>query len=185
VQACPQAPQLLTSLVTSTQPYPQSWVPLGHWQVLATQTWAWTPSPGLAAEQVLPQAPQLAALVVESTHWLEQTTSPPGHVELHDPSTQASLAPHVTPQPPQFLGSECGSMQLRLHTIWPAVGHVEVHAAFTQSCVLLHAIPQPPQLLTSLLPSTHCPPQLIWSSGGPRLGQTHCPAPQAWPMLHE
>jgi hypothetical protein len=70
---------------------------------------------------------------------------------------------NVDPQPPQLLSSVSSSLQVPLHTLYPA-SHVNAHTPLVHSgCALatfvVHMFPHMPQLLVLLVVSTQFPSQ--------------------------
>jgi hypothetical protein len=112
-QTTPQSPQLLMSLVTSTQT-PEHILSV-LWQGMHDLF-----EHRYDAGQAFPQPPQLAWSVARSTQApLQGVDCAAGH--LHAPAMHIAPLAHATPQEPQWAGSVCVS------THWPApqsvVGH--------------------------------------------------------------
>jgi hypothetical protein len=64
-------------------------------------------TPLAGAGHALPQAPQFATFARTSMQAPAHASVGNGQVLMHFPAAQASLAWHVTPQPPQLAGSVC------------------------------------------------------------------------------
>lgn len=99
-QTLPQAPQLLGSLLVSTQPVPHSMNGLrqAKSQVPPVQLGA-----ACAGElHTLPQAPQFDVLLTTLTHEPPQFLVPVGQLSWHAPWLHTSAARHSSPQAPQW-----------------------------------------------------------------------------------
>lgn len=66
------------------------------------------------------QSPQCALSVRVSTQLCEQAFKPGRHSAEHAPPEQTSAALHVTPHPPQFLGSITVGVHVPPHCRWYA-----------------------------------------------------------------
>jgi hypothetical protein len=110
--------------------------------------------------QALLHAPQLATFDERSTHAEAHDVVPLGHVVTHAPAEQASLTPHLMPQPPQLLGLVAGSMHALPHLAKPAL-HVKPHLpalhSGTPNAGTSHFKPHAPQFKGSFAVATHCP----------------------------
>jgi hypothetical protein len=110
--------------------------------------------------QALLHAPQCATLASRLTHDDEQAVVPEGHSVKHLPFEQASVAAHFTPQPPQLLGSMCGSTHAPPHLAKP-VWQMKPQLALLQTALAkagtLHALPHAPQFKGSAEASTQAP----------------------------
>jgi hypothetical protein len=80
VQALPQEPQLVGSLLVSMQVPAHSVCPIGHAQTPFVQE--------VPPAQLLPQAPQLEFELFRSTQLPEQLVSPALHMTVHWPALQ-------------------------------------------------------------------------------------------------
>jgi hypothetical protein len=65
--------------------------------------------------QTLPQEPQLRLSEARSTQLPAHASRPGRQPDEQAPPEHASMAAHVTPQPPQFFGSALVGMQTPLH----------------------------------------------------------------------
>lgn len=98
------------------------------------------------------------------THAPVQLVVPPVHVDEQLPFRQASLAPHLVPQPPQLFGSVFTSTHAEPHLAKPAwhanpqppLAHWAMPLAGT-----LQELPQPPQFSGSVFTSTQLEPHLV------------------------
>jgi hypothetical protein len=95
LQICPQAPQLLTSVLVSVHEPSQLVSPLAqltmHWPPLHTSVWP----------QAWAQAPQLLGSLLRSTHAPLQFTWPEGQTRVHVPLTQLCPLEQTFVQLPQ------------------------------------------------------------------------------------
>jgi len=107
LHGCPQSPQLLVLVCTSTQVPSHFWEPAPHAKLQVESAQTGRPSVGLG--QRIPQAPQCSASLVRSTQADEQFDSPAAQLSAHLPFEQTSPAAQVVSQSPQWVGSVPGS----------------------------------------------------------------------------
>ena len=170
----PQAPQLLSSLVVSTQSPLQlvlsGSVSQGPWssaQLPASHIWP--------VSQAVPHAPQLAMSLWRSTQSLSQLVlgaqaAPPasggaeppsaGVVPLHAPFLQTWPVVQALPQAPQLFLSEVVFTQLLPHWVLGA-GHWPLQVPAVQVWPAVHFLEQLPQWLMSVWVSTQVPLQSV------------------------
>jgi hypothetical protein len=165
-QIWPQNPQLVLSLVRSTQEFPQRASPDPH---AAEQVPRLHTSPPV---QRLPHEPQLAPLDWRLTHALPpppgppivmQAVSPAGH--MHEPPMQGAPVGQAFPQLPQLAFDVCRSTQAvpplpPAHAVSP-VEHPATHVPPEHMSPPGQRFPQPPQLRGSVWGSVHCVPQSV------------------------
>jgi hypothetical protein len=152
-QTLPQEPQLLESLVGSTQTPPQAIC--GHVQLRFTQP----PALQVWLElQAWLQPPQLFTSELVSTQVLLQTVSPET-LQAHLLLAQLAPVAQAMPQPPQFFESMLVFVHTPLQDVWP-VGQ-PWHLPLWQVMPLTHGKPQYPQLFGSVLRLTQLPLQLV------------------------
>jgi hypothetical protein len=201
VQAKLQVPQLLMSLVVSTQLPLQSVEPPG--QPNTHPPWE-QESP---TAQVAPQPPQFLGSVAVLTqvlpHWVSggwhiggvthcwfwqtwpevqqeplQRISPEGQTSVQVPDWQFWFAPQVRLQPPQLELLELVSTQTPLQFVNPAA-HPEMQLPWLQKVPVPQTLPQLPQLELSDDGSVHALPQNNWP-----VGQAQFPPLQSSPVPH-
>jgi len=153
-QRWPQSPQWRSFLRVSTQPPPQSRVPLGHIVVARTHALPLQIWPTVHA---VPHAPQFVELDFVSTHAVPHLVRP--GLQAHAPATQASLSAQTLPQSPQLLKSFCTSRHAPAQ-VFAVLGHAQApptHAGVPAPQVF----PQPPQFRGSVFVSVHVPPHVV------------------------
>lgn len=109
-QTVPQAPQLLLSVLTSTQACPQTCWPFGQAAVQTPFSHASSPA------QALPQAPQLSAALPRLVQALSQQTRP---------------FEQALPQMPQLFESDVVSVQTPPQAVPPGQGLAATHLPFS------------------------------------------------------
>lgn len=147
-QPRPHTPQLLPSLVVSTQRLPHRTCPVVQ-----------THSPRVHAPfaQTRAQTPQCSGFDLRSTHAPAQALRPPVQDGLQTPALQTGVVPSQrTPQAPQFSGSDARSTQLGPHRSLPT-GHE--HFPPMQTSEPEQVAPQAEQCRRSVAVSTHEPAQ--------------------------
>jgi hypothetical protein len=85
---------------------------------------------------------------------------PPSDEVEHCPIKQLEPGAHVTPQPPQFIGSFCGLTQVGPIGVWHTMfGGAQLwHWPITQVVPIPQVMPQPPQFNASFCALTHVGP---------------------------
>jgi hypothetical protein len=170
LQTVPQAPQLVLSVLASTQVPPHSVLLVSvHLHTLLAQL--------VAVGQAASHAPQCASLVAVFTHAAAESHHRVPNGQTHAPPLHASPLPHHLPQVPQFDASLESETQL--------LPHGEVEPAHTQLPALqylpeAHATPHAPQFAESLLRLT----QLVPHGVRPDAEQVHAPPLHACALPH-
>ncbi len=159
-QALPQVPQFAESVSRRTHAPPQG--ENGAVQVIPHLLPLQTAPPLDGTGQAFPQAPQLPALDVVSTQAASHDMVPGGHRSRHWPPKHVLFAPHLTPQPPQLLGSMLVAMHAEPHRVRPALqlkSQAPLAQTATASAGATQALPQAPQFIGSAFSSTQALPQ--------------------------
>jgi hypothetical protein len=113
-QTVPQVPQLLVSLVVSTQLAPQRMKGAVHWK--SHEPPLQTDLPFVGAEHTVPHLPQLEVALEVSTHEPLQLVNVPQSAP-HCPDLQTMPAPQRIGQVPQCSESELKSTQAPLQEV--------------------------------------------------------------------
>jgi hypothetical protein len=132
VQACPQPPQLLASVVASWHVPPQRICPEGH-----PEMHEYVPDPAAhtgvppSGSHLTPHAPQLET-VSYCTHCPLQSEYPALHANEHVPEEHTAVAfaiwvVHACPHPPQLFTSDADSTQVPSHCIGALDGQAATH----------------------------------------------------------
>jgi hypothetical protein len=171
----PQAPQLFSSVLGSTQAPPQASCPVGQAQVLGEL--------GGCATQVAPVAqafahdPQCCTLVVMSTQapFVPQAPSPVLHWQA--PSKQNWSAGHAWPQLPQFAELPVVSTQELPHCV--SEPQPLAHWPPEHTMPFAHRVPQAPQFAGSDVVSVQAPEHDVCP-----VRQPQAPPEHTWPLGH-
>jgi len=143
--------------------------------------------PALAPWQ-FPDAPQNSLFVIGSMQAPLQTTSPAlrrgEHTATHCPLAQGVPGWQLTPQPPQFWGSDSGSTQTMPQSRRPGP-QMGTQVAFAQAVLAGHAWPHEPQFASSTERSAHVPPASDGHrvTAGPPQSVQHAPFEQMCPAV--
>jgi hypothetical protein len=160
-QAEPQPPQLLASVVVSTQALPQRMKGAVHWKSQAPPLH--TDLPLLGAVQTFPHIPQLDVALEVSTHDPLQLLDVPQSVP-QVPDLQTMPAPHLIEQSPQCSASELKSIQAPLQSLYPVLhcaSQPELPQVAKPLSGLLQTLPQAPQLAVSASNLTQALPHAV------------------------
>ena len=170
----PQLPQLLASLVTSTQVALRAiWGDAQTgWHTAAVHC-------GLAVGHTLPHLPQFVGSNRIGAHLLLQESVPAG--QAHLPAVHTWPLLQTVPHAPQLLESVCRLEQAPLQTVWLLEQLMqeppEQVAPAEQLC------PQKPQLLLSVFRFVHVLLQFVWPLE--QLTEVlQLPSAQVWPLAH-
>jgi hypothetical protein len=162
----PQAPQLLLSVDSETQTFPQS-------AVVGVHGLLQLPFEQTEFTHLIPQPPQLLLSVSSLTHALPQIVMPAVvQLEAQRPlplqfeTAPATMVEHLFPQVPQLLLSVSSLTHAVPQTVAPGVAQLTMQAPALQVVtapvtVVEHLSPQAPQLAGSLVRSTHAKPVII------------------------
>ncbi len=154
VQGALQPPQAAesawVSVVHVPKPPPQVAKPGRQVQAPLLQSWS--------RLQLWPHWPQFCGSFWVSVHAPLHEVSPPVHA--HWPLVQIPLAQTV-PQPPQFWGSVCVSVQVVPQRLWP-VAHGATQVPEMQRSLAAHWVAQLPQCAGSVAGLVQALPQAIW-----------------------
>jgi hypothetical protein len=125
--------------------------------------------------QTFPQLPQLLGSLFVFTQAPPQRACWVGQPTLEQaPATQASPAPHLVPQAPQFWKLVCVSMHRPPQSDCPTS---QVHVPALQICPPPQTVPHPPQFEASLFVSTQLALHSVRPVAHPAV---HLPALQTW-----
>lgn len=110
------------------------------------------------------QVPQFRGSLATLVHPPAQSTWLPVHLlpAMHSAPEHTDPTGHVSPHPPQLLGSVFRSTHFAPHWTSP-MAHRQIPAMHL--VLPEQAVPQVPQLLSSVRGSTQMPPQSSWPDG--------------------
>jgi len=149
----PQAPQLNSSVFTSTQFSPVGPQPVSPGSQLSLH---WPSEQSRPSAQAIMHAPQWSAFDCVSMQPPAQDRSPPVHWQVL--AVQSWPVLQTVPQAPQFWLFVVVSTQLPAQAIPPPM---QLHTPALQAWPTAQALPHVPQLATSVIVFAHRPLQLV------------------------
>ena len=187
-QTLAQAPQLLGSVASSTQPAGQWSGKPEAWQVKPQLDIEQTGVPFVADGHAMSHVPQLSTSEVVSMqadpHLVKPASQTKPHVAPLHVGVPLAGAEQAMPHIPQLAGSSCSSTQASLQALKPAsqtkpqIDEEQIAVPFAGGA---HTLVHVPQLCVSLVVSTQLPPQFVWPIGQER---TQAPPAQSWFIPH-